>query len=399
MSKNIAFCADGTWNGPGEPDTDAKDRNWTNVFKLFLNLAGLDSPDSTRFANEQERVLADGQEILQIAKYLHGVGDSDNVLVQALGGGFGSGVIARLVRGYTFVSRNYVPGDRIYFVGFSRGAYTARALAGLIGARGLLDASRMDLQDKKAAYQAGSKVWYDYRDEALKAKDASLRRRFEDIVFDLPSFISRQRKPIPLIETDIHAIAVWDTVGALGIPDFDDKNGQADVFEFADRKLGPKVKHARHAIAIDEQRASFTPTLWEADKGRIVQVLFPGAHADIGGGYVVAESGLSDGPLKWMTKELRNLGVRFSQIVAVPLAHDPGGRAHEPWKDLQWRFLPTLTRQLPGPPTLCLARAVLERLGHATLAPKYSPLNIAAYLDGSAVATGVQIAELDDPVA
>ena len=65
-----------------------------------------------------------------MAKYLHGVGDSNNFLAKVLGGGFGEGLITRIVRGYTFVSRNYEDGDKIYLVGFSRGAYTARALAG-----------------------------------------------------------------------------------------------------------------------------------------------------------------------------------------------------------------------------------------------------------------------------
>ena len=80
----------------------------------------------------------------QAAKYLHGVGDSDNFLVKALGGALGAGLITRIVRGYTYISRTYAAGDRIFIVGFSRGAYTARALAGLIAAKGLLDATKLD---------------------------------------------------------------------------------------------------------------------------------------------------------------------------------------------------------------------------------------------------------------
>lgn len=78
MSKNIIFCADGTWNGPGEPDSDDKAATPTNVFKTFLNLDGLDDAGTTRLAKEQERSLvgADGAP-QQVAKYLHGVGDSD----------------------------------------------------------------------------------------------------------------------------------------------------------------------------------------------------------------------------------------------------------------------------------------------------------------------------------
>ncbi len=152
MSKNIIFCADGTWNGPGEPDSDDKTADWTNVFKLFLNLAGVDTPRTALLEKEQERALLAADDALQqIAKYLHGVGDSDNFLVKILGGTLGAGLITRIVRGYTFTSRNYVPGDKIFLIGFSRGAYTARSLAGLIANRGLLDASKLDLSDKEAA--------------------------------------------------------------------------------------------------------------------------------------------------------------------------------------------------------------------------------------------------------
>ncbi|MBI3516297.1 MAG: DUF2235 domain-containing protein, partial [Proteobacteria bacterium] len=140
MAKTIVFCADGTWNGPGEADHDDKTAAATNVFKLFLNLRGDDTHGSYLLEKEQERqlVAADGT-VQQVAKYLHGVGDSDNALVKLLGGTLGAGLITRIVRGYTFVSRSYEPGDRIFLVGFSRGAYTARALAGLIAAQGLLD--------------------------------------------------------------------------------------------------------------------------------------------------------------------------------------------------------------------------------------------------------------------
>ena len=156
--KTIVFCADGTWNGPGQPEEqEEQGGRRTNVFKLFLNLAGDLSPDSLRSADEQERVVAgaDGKPT-QIAKYLHGVGDSKNFLVRVLGGGGGAGLVTRIVRGYTFVSRNFEPGDRIFIVGFSRGAYTARALAGLIAARGLLDPTRNDLAgDRDAGLSPG----------------------------------------------------------------------------------------------------------------------------------------------------------------------------------------------------------------------------------------------------
>jgi uncharacterized protein (DUF2235 family) len=143
---NLAFCADGTWNRPGTDDSADQPSFPTNVFKLFTNLEGKDSAADLTEADEQERVATNAAGMAtQIAKYLHGVGDSENILVKLLGGAIGAGTIARIVRGYTFVSRNYVPGARIFLIGFSRGAYTVRALAGLIQATGLLDPTRLPL--------------------------------------------------------------------------------------------------------------------------------------------------------------------------------------------------------------------------------------------------------------
>jgi Uncharacterized alpha/beta hydrolase domain (DUF2235) len=91
------------------------------------------------------------------------------------------------VRGYTFISRNYVEGDKIFVVGFSRGAYTARALADLIAAKGLLDATKLNLTDKVGAYRLGAAVWYEYLRSKLQANQDWLGR-LEDMVLDLPSF-------------------------------------------------------------------------------------------------------------------------------------------------------------------------------------------------------------------
>jgi uncharacterized protein (DUF2235 family) len=284
MAKNIVFCADGTWNGPTEADDDDKNARATNVFKLFLNLAGQDEPGTYKLANEQERTLrGPDRSVLQASKYLHGVGDSDNFLVKALGGTLGAGLITRIVRGYTFVSRNYAQGDKIFIVGFSRGAYTARALAGVIAAKGLLDATRTDLSDKVTAYRLGAAVWYAYRQAALRS-NTDWFARLQETVLDLPVFVSVPPRDDLLIAAPVEAVAVWDTVGALGIPEFTVQLERVDGFQFADRKLSPIVRHGLHAVAIDEQRSDFTPTLWDDDP-RIIQALFPGCHSDVGGGY------------------------------------------------------------------------------------------------------------------
>src|SRR5271165_3954006 len=218
MPKAIVFCADGTWNGPAEPANEDESAPPTNIYKLYSNLAGDDAPGTLMVAKEQERALVDAAGTqLQIAKYLYGVGDSDNFLVRILGGTLGAGLIARIVRGYTFISRNYLAGDQIHIVGFSRGAYTARALGGMIAAQGLLDATQIDLNDKAKAYRLGSAVWYS-RMQTIRRSNPDLLGKLQEFVLDLPGFLSRPPPPNQLIQAPIATIAVWETVGALGIP-------------------------------------------------------------------------------------------------------------------------------------------------------------------------------------
>lgn len=398
MPKNIVFCADGTWNGPGQPDADDQSSPATNVFKLFLDLAGVDTPNTALLAKEQERVLAvaDGT-VQQVAKYLDGVGDSGNFLARLIGGGVGTGLITRIVRGYTFVSRNYEPGDKIYLVGFSRGAYTARALAGLISAKGLLPPNLADPNNKEDAYRLGSAVWYAWRHAVLVAQGHPLDR-LEEIAFDLPHFLQQAPDPAVMVQAPIEAVAVWDTVGSLGIPVFDAQHVAVDVFQFADTALNANIRHARHAVSIDEERGSFTPTLWDADPNRIVQVLFPGAHADVGGGYTTSnnESGLSDIARGWMSGELKQLGVIFAQSPTIVYRPDAAGTAHRPWEHSPWLVLPRGTRTFPS--GFGLSQAVIDRMNAGSVFPDpgaalatYQSVNISAYVSGLGPAAGVQL--------
>lgn len=397
MSKNIVFCADGTWNGPGEADTDPKNAHWTNVFKLFLNLSGSDSPGTTQLGKEQEKTQPKaGNPLEQVAKYLHGVGDSDNFLVKLLGGSLGTGLITRIVRGYTFVSRNYRAGDKIFLIGFSRGAYTARALAGLIASRGLLDATKLELDDKEKAYRLGAAVWYQYRQHAMSASGhGNLLSDLANLVLDLPGFFTHPPADNKLIAAPIEAVGVWDTVGSLGIPAYTAAMVRADLFQFSDTKLSPAVKNGFQAIAVDERRTDFTPTFWDSDN-RIVQALFPGAHGDVGGGYPTAgnESGLSDRTLEWMTAQLAEVGVLFAGTPTVDLHPDFKGVAHKPWNGPPFLLLPQGARTfVPG---YRLAKFVLSRMGagpvvaNPGLAPAaYNPANLNAYITAHGAAQGV----------
>ena len=395
--KTIVFCADGTWNGPGQPEEqEEQGGRRTNVFKLFLNLAGDLSPDSLRSADEQERTVvgADGKPT-QTAKYLHGVGDSKNFLVRVLGGGGGAGLVTRIVRGYTFISRNFEPGDRIFIVGFSRGAYTARALAGLIAARGLLDPARNDLAgDRTQAYRLGSAEWFTYRREVLKERK-SLLRTMAEVAVDLPGFLQSPAVAPRITDVPLEGVVVWVTVGSLGIPAYNLKTDtQLDAFQFADLALSRKVRHGLHAVSVDEQRSNFTPTLWDHDD-RIVQVLFPGAHADVGGGYPDSESGLSDGGLQWVVEELTQLGVAFAAEPAVTLKPDACGTAHAPWAQAPWTLLPNGHRAFP--PGLAVHRSVVERLAgadrlRAAGQPVYNPASLAdAYVAAGQLKPGLRV--------
>jgi len=335
MAKNIVFCADGTWNNPDEDENADQSPDPTNVFKLFMCLDGALSLEllGKTDEKEQEKALTRDGATLQISKYIHGVGDSRNPIIKLMGGAFGTGVISRVVRGYTFISRNYEPGANIVIVGFSRGAYTARALAGLIASQGLL-APRI-AQDKELAYRRGAEAWYRCR----KANSTAFSfAHLAEIAADLPAFLSSSSlDSADLVPVDrIASVAVWDTVGAMGIPTY--AGGKhVDAFQFADMKLSPKVSKGFHAVALDERRNDFTPTLWDGAPN-VTQVLFPGAHADIGGGYPMAngESGLSDGALLWMIEQLAGTGVLFSKAQTYPVTPNPAGTAHKPWVHLPW---------------------------------------------------------------
>jgi hypothetical protein len=405
MSKNVLFFADGTWDNPHDDNSNPMSGP-TNVFKLFENLASDDAADTARQSEkERERVLTDAEgSVLQHAKYLHGVGDSESFLAKWLGGALGTGLIARIVHGYTFLSRYYVEGDNIFIIGFSRGAYTARALAGLIAAKGLLDPKKIDLSDEQRAGRLGAAVWFAWRRQRLQG-NLDWLGKLEQIAEDVPGFVPLPPPADQLVPVEIAAVAVWETVGALGIPEYNfQQHTRLDSLQFADRTLNLNVKRGFHAVAIDEMRADFTPTLWDTEApnthpGRITQVLFVGAHGDVGGGYPETADGscLSDGPLKWMRAQLAPLGVQFRACVAKP---DAKATLHRPWLS-GWSLLPPSPRAFPG--GLRLSGMVLERLGAGNvpiedkdekdlLAP-YQPSNLSGYLAGGIAAPGIIVVE------
>lgn len=385
MAKTLLFFSDGTWNGVGQDDDGDGVPDVTNVLKLFGMLCGRDDTSLLKLRDEQERTFANGGSVQQVAKYIHGVGDSDNWLVKVLGGAFGSGVVTRIVRGYTFVSRQYEPGDDIVLVGFSRGAYTVRALAGLIAAKGLLDSTKTDLDDRQQAYRLGCAAWESHR--KVIAERIGGITRLRQALSELPRFFDNADVEGLLTgPVGIKCVAVWDTVGALGIPRYDGDDMRIDTFQFADSVLSDRVQFGLHAVAIDEQRRDFTPTLWQQRTG-ITQMLFAGAHADVGGGYPSTESGLANTTLHWMREELSQLGVRFlepAEDLDSRYAASALSGSHRPWLEPLFALKPRRERDFTAFPDLQLHPSVVARCAHSggfdlyvgERQESYDPLNV-----------------------
>lgn len=256
VSKRLIVCCDGTWN-----DADSGEVP-TNVVRVARAIKAVDT--------RGERGIP------QIVYYHSGVGSGGDALMHAIGGATGLGLSRNVRDAYTFVANNYCDGDELFLFGFSRGAYTARSVAGLIGWAGLLHKVDMD-------------------DFALLWEGFKLRKN--DDVRDARAYFPDRHSDV-----SIKCVGVWDTVGALGIPGH--LNALlARFYQFQDTELGVKIENAFHALALDERRREFVPTLWHKAQGapatqRLEQVWFPGAHSNVGGGY--EEHGLSDVALAWM---------------------------------------------------------------------------------------------------
>ncbi len=319
--KNIIVLCDGTWNKPDQKASGGKPCP-TNVAKLFEAICPCD---------------ADG--VAQFVHYVPGVGTSWRDRLK--GGGFGYGISDNIKSGYKAICSNYEEGDRIFLFGFSRGAYTARSIAGLIHNMGIVRRVNIFKVDEAFAH---------YKDKAPEwAPGNLLANRFQE-EFCWPS-------------KRIHFLGVWDTVGALGAPYGVALGWLVDkLFKcgFHDTKLSSSVRSASHAVAIDEHRWPFRPTLWtlgssHTNPANFEERWFPGVHADVGGGY--AESGLSDIALDWMADRAcqRGLSLDLGRVSNPPFRPEPTQTMHNS-QTLLYRLatlafvkLPTaLGMKLPG---------------------------------------------------
>ena len=274
--KRIILCFDGTWNTPADENLPIDQQIETNVSRFYKSIKDV-GPDGTQ----------------QVKWYDEGVGTK--WYDRFIGGAIGAGLEFNIVEGYKQLAKQYKDGDEVYILGFSRGAYTARSLVGMIRNCGLVKNKRLNLSIGMA-YGI-----YRTRDDGPD----SLAARF---------FKSRYSR-----EININFLGVWDTVGALGIPlDLLEKFNGA-FYEFHDTKLSSLVQNAYHAVAIDEHRRDYGATLWnppQKPQQTMEQRWFVGAHSDVGGGY--ADRRLSDISLRWMQDKASALGLALTPVEVAP---------------------------------------------------------------------------------
>jgi uncharacterized protein (DUF2235 family) len=303
MHKNIAIFCDGTWQSLSQ---------WfpTNVSCVARCVAPAEKANSCP----------------QVAFYGDGVGVPEGVLPEAtklLGGGMGQGLDAKIAEAYQFLCLNYVPGDRIFIFGFSRGAYTARSLSGLLRKCWILRRDQVGfVTDALGHYRSG------------ELENPRLTQFRQQHCYPMQAFLeTRSSNPsaaAAAINTDTTAhvqyVGVWDTVGSLGIPKILPFATEIDAkYRFHDQSLSRFVISARHAVSIDERRSTFSPTLWDniddlnnnASAGSLPreqrpyqQIWFPGNHSGVGGGG--DDHGLSKSPLAWIAEGATRAGLEWS---------------------------------------------------------------------------------------
>lgn len=302
--KDLFVFLDGTSN-----DT----RSRTNIYRLFEIVSEYGS---------------DGSEAL----YVDGVGASNSWPVS--GRVLGRGMKVRIVMGYEFLARRYEPGDRIFIFGFSRGALQARSLAGLVAFAGLPESKSDRHAEDIFDYVKGE--WEDDYTNSWEASEPPLGAAVECKFGE------------PMLATNVALLGVWDTVPASSFKDYDlckEKPGFFKKWIPGDRyKTGsyPPILSIAHAVSRDEKRSKFRPLMLcpriSEDRNPLHEMLFPGAHSDVGGGYADSRTAserpsLSNISLNWMIDRLVDTGYEFA-TPPPPFPENPFALAH--WSIGNW---------------------------------------------------------------
>lgn len=293
----LHLCFDGTWTAESKI---------ANVYQLFLSLNAREEPENTAEEHPDD----------DLKVYFVGLGKNkfeDSSWVTrpfkkaadlVAGGGFGVGLSNDIRGGFAWLVKNYIEGDRIHVYGFSRGAYISRSLAGMLGLVGLaLLPTQLTGLERVAEAAKRADVFFD----AYHGRDPQLSVRSEYGWLDIPD---ASRIPV-----DVNFLGVFDTVGSVGIP-LRETVRDASAPKWVDIRLGNHVRHARHALALDERRNAFNASMWNAHRDTdSQQVWFSGDHSDIGGAHF-GKWGLGHCALAWMMTEVGSL-MKF-ELMVVP---------------------------------------------------------------------------------
>jgi uncharacterized protein (DUF2235 family) len=296
--KRLALFFDGTWNIPGSN---------TNVWRLSLMLGDEGS---------------DG--VPQLKFYDSGVGTHWYDVIT--GGAFGAGLSDNIRDGYRWLMENYEDGDEIFLFGFSRGAFTARSLAGLISRCGLLKPDApMSFVQLYERYMKGDLVKPIYRLRYLRDVEHQKEFDFEERVLLDHTYYRRNF---------IKMVGVWDTVGSLGVPFGHIPGFSRHTLRFHNTHLSTTVQNSFQALALDEYRKPYWAVLWtqfipdkpesaqpaEVDERMVEQRWFSGAHANVGGGY--RNDLLPQRPLSWIQTKAKGCGLSFRSEIKLEGSED-----------------------------------------------------------------------------
>jgi hypothetical protein len=362
MPKNIVLLSDGTGNSSAQLLK-------TNVWRVYESL---DLTDPAR----------------QVACYDDGVGTSTFAPLAIAGGAFGVGLRRNVLRLYRFLCEHYDPGDRIYLFGFSRGAFTIRVLVGLIcdqgivktrptlpvsqpGAESVEPGTATDVSSLAYGTELGRLTGWAYREFRRQFAHTGglvlVARWCRDVLLRLNEKrrnVAGYRKDAnhQIDEHTIDFVGVWDTVDAYGLP-MDELTDGVDRWiwplSMPDLALNPKVGRACHVLALDDERNTFHPVLWDEskerpshqtattlDEERISQVWFAGMHSNVGGGY--PDDALAHVSLKWMVEQATSAarGLQLRVLPGVLAGHagrsDVFGRVYDSRQGLKsyYRYNP-----------------------------------------------------------
>ena len=298
MAKRIILLLDGTWNDADVGPCDTNIVRLREIIGRSLDGSSRIAPSNSPAAEHSTVQRVSGRTYLgqteHIVFYERGVGTGP-LLDRIKGGSFGDGLSGNIRRAYKFLSFYYEPGDQIFVFGFSRGAYTARSLVGYIGSAGLLTRGN-------CTPVLEQKAWDYYRTDP-NDRMPGIWAELTPLVHDRGAF-------------RIACLGVFDTVGALGVPLPQFYRLNRESYEFHNVELSSITNVNLHALAVDEHRQPFAPTVWRKPKFKSFattteQVWFAGSHADVGGGYIEevrrAETNikaLDDITLDWMLKRV-----------------------------------------------------------------------------------------------